>query len=79
MKRFVLAAFVTIGALLAVAPVAQAAVWTAPTLARVFPTTAPGAQQSVSLAAAGGEYEGTIIGRDLVERQRPVPGRQCRP
>jgi len=48
--------------LLAFAPVAQAAVWTAHTGTRVFPTTKPGTQHVANLTAAGGEYEGLIIG-----------------
>ena len=43
-------------------PVAQAAVWTALGTTRVFPTTKPGTQQAANLAAAGGEYEGLIVG-----------------
>ncbi len=48
--------------LLAVVPAARAAVWTAPADTRVFPATAPGKHHVVSLTAAGGEYEGVIVG-----------------
>jgi hypothetical protein len=48
--------------LLAFVPVAQAAVWTALGTTRVFPATKPGTQHVAELTAAGGEYEGVIVG-----------------
>jgi len=62
MKRQTLAGFVALCALLVFVPAAHAAVWTAPTLARVFPSTSPGKHLTVSLSMAGGEYQGAIIG-----------------
>jgi len=56
------AALAAAGALLAVAPVAHASVWAAHGDTRVFPATAAGSNHTVSLAAAGGEYVGEIIG-----------------
>ncbi len=56
------AALAAAGALLTVAPAAQAAVWTAHGDTRVFPATAAGSNHTVSLTAAGGEYIGAIIG-----------------
>jgi hypothetical protein len=43
-------------------PTAAAAVWTAPAGERIFPSTAAKARQTVALSAAGGEYEGALIG-----------------
>ncbi len=56
-----------VSAVIALAPAAvtahaEAAVWTAPAGARIFPGTAAGSRQTVSLNAAGGEYEGVLIG-----------------
>jgi hypothetical protein len=51
-----------VGAFAALAPVAEASVWTGPPGARVFPNTAPGARHSVSLSLACGEYQGFIVG-----------------
>ena len=56
--------------LLAFAAVAQAAVWTAHTDTRVFPTTKPGTQHVANLTAAGGEYEGVIVGLRSGARRR---------
>jgi hypothetical protein len=50
------------GAFAALAPVAEASVWTGPAGARVFPNTAPGARRSISLSLACGEYQGFIVG-----------------
>ena len=62
-----------LGALFAVVPAAHAAVWTTAPGTRVFPATHPGAHQTVSLSAAGGEYEGAIIGlRGSVQRHAVV-------
>ena len=49
-------------ALLVFVPVAHAAVWTTLPGDRIFPSTPPGSQQSISVALAGGEYQGAIIG-----------------
>ena len=63
-------ALAAICAFLAVVPAAQAAVWTALGTTRVFPTTKPGTQQVANLTAAGGEYEGVIVGLSgSVQRQ----------
>jgi hypothetical protein len=48
--------------LLVFVPAAQAAVWTARAETRVFPVTAAGKAQVANLTAAGGEYEGVIVG-----------------
>jgi hypothetical protein len=61
------------GALLVVAPAAHASVWAAPGDTRVFPSTTPGAGQTVTLSAAGNEYVGEIIGlRGSSARQASV-------
>ncbi len=51
-----------VGTIAALAPVAEAAVWTAPPGARVFPNTAPQARHAISLSLACGEYQGFIVG-----------------
>ena len=40
---------------------AHASVWVIPTSSRVFPTTTPGARQTIALNAAGNEYEGVQV------------------
>jgi hypothetical protein len=57
-----LTALVALCSLFAALPVARAAVWTGSPERRVYPTTTPGTQHAASLAAAGGEYRGLIIG-----------------
>ena len=63
--RAVARVFVATALLLAVpatwASAAHAAVWTVPAGARVFPSTPAGTRQSVSINAAGNEYEGFQI------------------
>ena len=51
-----------VGAFAALAPVAEASVWTGPPGTRVFPNTAPGTRLSISLSLACGEYQGFIVG-----------------
>ena len=51
-----------IGAGLALTSAARAAVWTATGETRVFPATAAGTNQSITISAAGNEYVGRIIG-----------------
>ena len=51
-----------VGAFAALAPIAEASVWTGPPGARVFPNTAPRARHSISLSLACGEYQGFIVG-----------------
>ena len=66
-------AFAAACVLLAFVPPAQAAVWTALGTTRVFPTTRPGTQHVADLTAAGGEYEGLIVGlRGGVQRKVTV-------
>jgi Glycoside hydrolase 123, catalytic domain len=60
--RWFAVALVAAGALLAIVPSAGASVWTRPTGTRIFPGTAAGTVQTVKVSAAGGEYEGVIIG-----------------
>ena len=43
------------------AAAAQASVWVIPAMARAYPTTQPGARQSVSIDAAGNEYQGVQL------------------
>lgn len=50
------------GSLAVVGSSSALSVWTTCELDRVFPTTKPGTAQTVSIAAAGGEYQGVIIG-----------------
>ncbi len=57
-----IAALAVVGLGLAVAPSARAAVWTANGETRVFPSTAPGTSQTITMTAAGNEYVGEIIG-----------------
>lgn len=40
---------------------AQASVWVIPAMARAYPSTQPGARQSVSIDAAGNEYQGVQL------------------
>ena len=57
-----LAAFTLgIALLLVWAVAAQASVWVIPAMSRAFPTTQAGARQSISLDAAGGEYQGVQV------------------
>ena len=46
----------------ALAPAAEAAVWTTTPGARVFPTTKAGTRHAINLSLAGGEYQGFIVG-----------------
>ena len=57
-----IAALAVVGAGLTIAPAARAAVWTASGETRVFPSTAPGTSQVITISAAGDEYVGEIIG-----------------
>jgi hypothetical protein len=41
---------------------AHAAVWTAPAGERIFPSTPAAARQTAAVSAAGGEYEGVLVG-----------------
>jgi hypothetical protein len=57
-----LAAFTLgIAALLLWTAAAQASVWVIPAMARAYPTTKPGARQSISIDAAHGEYQGVQV------------------
>jgi len=47
--------------LLAWASVSEAAVWVIPAAARAFPTTKPGARQTIRIDAAGNEYQGVQV------------------
>ena len=47
---------------LSFAPAARAAVWTASSTARIVPSSSPGTTTTATVHAAGGEYEGLIIG-----------------
>ena len=51
----------TAALLLLWAATAQASVWVIPAMARAYPTTQPGARQSISIDAAGNEYQGVQL------------------
>jgi Domain of unknown function (DUF4091) len=59
---FSIAALAVVCLTLSVASAAQAAVWTAGSTARIVPGTPAGTTQAASVSAAGGEYEGLIVG-----------------
>lgn len=52
---------VTAALLLVWAAAAQASVWVIPAMSRAYPTTQPGARQSISIDAAGNEYQGVQL------------------
>ena len=60
---------VVIALLLVWAAAAQASVWVIPAMARAYPTTKPGARQSIAIDAAGNEYQGVQVCLRGVDRR----------
>jgi len=61
-RILLLAWLVAAATLLVAVPAAHAAVWVTSPGVKVFPGTVPGSRKALNVSAAGGEYEGAIIG-----------------